>query len=113
MQVRRVVTGHDANGRSVFVSDEGVEPTTVSLMPGMEIHRVWGADETLTFPDDGSQPKYHDYFPPVDGFRFVTYTLPPDSTPRPTDIDPVAAMTEFQERLPGMTAHMELDNPGM
>jgi hypothetical protein len=35
MQVRRVVTGHDASGRSVFVSDELVE-LSLDLMPGAE-----------------------------------------------------------------------------
>lgn len=46
MKVRRVVTGQDASGKSVFVSDEEVEPVTLELLPGAEFHRLWGADET-------------------------------------------------------------------
>ena len=37
---RRVVTGHDENGQAVFVSDEMVEPVTLSLMPGSEFHQI-------------------------------------------------------------------------
>ncbi len=37
MNVRRVVTGQRPDGTSVFVSDEQVEPITVSLLPG----EVW------------------------------------------------------------------------
>ena len=36
--VRRVVTGQKADGKSVFVSDEMVDATTVALVPGMEFH---------------------------------------------------------------------------
>ena len=31
MNVRRVVTGHDAHGKAVIVDDGVVEPTTVAL----------------------------------------------------------------------------------
>ena len=33
MNVRRVVTGHDAHGKAVIVDDGVVEPTTVTLTP--------------------------------------------------------------------------------
>ncbi len=42
MNVRRVVTGHDASGKSVFVSDEQVAPVEPMLMPTAEFHRLWG-----------------------------------------------------------------------
>jgi hypothetical protein len=53
MKVRRVVTGHDGNGRAVFASDEEVDPLTLALLPGAEFHRLWGADQAPAFPDDG------------------------------------------------------------
>ena len=56
MNVRRVVTGHSAVGRSVFASDETVAPITLGLLPGTEFHRLWGADGVSTFPDDGARP---------------------------------------------------------
>jgi hypothetical protein len=70
MEIRRVVTGHGADGKAVFVDDQMVAPVTLSFVPGNEFHRFWGADSVQTFPDDGSRPESGDYFPPVGGFRF-------------------------------------------
>lgn len=109
---RRVVTGHDREGRSVFLSDEMVEPVTVSLMPGAEFHRMWGRDEPADPPGDTAAAGER-YFPPVGGFRFGFFTLPPASVTTPTDIELGAALEELDARLPGMTEVMEPENPGM
>ncbi len=114
MEIRRVVTGHDEQGRAVFVSDEMVPPITVSIMPGYEIHRLWGADPTLTFPDDGTRPDGVRYFPPVGGFRFGFFTIPPDlGTEAPPDLNPYVAVAELEKKLPGMSGYAEPDDPGM
>ena len=47
MNVRRVVTGHDPSGKSVFVSDDEVAPIETMLMPGFENHLLWGGDEPV------------------------------------------------------------------
>src|ERR1700691_590393 len=60
MEIRRVATGHDKDGKAVFVSDEMVAPVTLALLPGSEFHRLWGADATVTFPDDGARPEASD-----------------------------------------------------
>lgn len=114
MDVRRVVTGHDADGKAVFVSDGAVAPTVLSLLPGSEFHQLWGGDEAPHFPDDGSQPPAGQYFPPVGGFRFGFFTVPPDGgAGTPPDLDFDAAMAEFEEKLPGLAGHMEPGDPGM
>jgi hypothetical protein len=113
MQIRRVVTGHDAEGRSVFASDELVDGFEPALMPGSAFHRLWGADEAPRFPDDGSPRPQPAYFPPVGGFRFGTFTLPPAGTAPADDLDIAAAVAEVEAQLPGMLAHMEPDAPGM
>ena len=113
MNVRRVVTGHDDRAKAVFVSDEQVPPVTVALAPGTEFHRLWGADGAPTFPDDGVSPAQPTYFPPVGGFRFGFFTLPPKGTEPPADLDVAAAVAEADEKVPGLLAHMEPDNPGM
>lgn len=114
MDVRRVVTGHDAAGKAVFVSDERVAPIIPSLLPGNEFHRLWGGDEAPHFPDDGSRPDDRAYFPPVGGYRFGFFTIPPDGgAGAPPDLDMMAALAEFDELLPGLASHMEVDNPGM
>jgi hypothetical protein len=77
MQVRRVVTGHTPAGKSIVASDTVVDALTVALMPGSEHHRLWGSDETPTFPDGGGPHPMPAFFPPVGGFRFGLFTLPP------------------------------------
>lgn len=114
MDVRRVVTGHDGAGKAVFVSDEQVAPIVASMLPGNEFHRLWGGDEAPHFPDDGSRPDDRQYFPPVGGFRFGFFTIPPDGgVGAPPDLDFEAAMAEFEEKLPGLAGHMEPAEPGM
>ncbi|AMO59097.1 cupin [Mycolicibacterium phlei] len=113
MSVRRVVTGHDASGKSVFVSDETVAAVETQLMPGFQNVLLWGGDEPPKFPDDGSMPRWHSYFPPIGGFRFAILTLPPSNAPAapPADLD--AAMAEMEEKLPGMLGYMDYSDPGM
>src|SRR2546425_4990510 len=106
MKVRRVVTGHDEKGKAVFAGDLQVEPVTLSLIPGAEFHRLWGADETVQLPTDGTHPKYDQYFPPAGGFRWAFFTLPPAGAGLPEDLDINAALAEMEKRLPGMTGHM-------
>ena len=114
MDARRVVTGHDAEGKAVFVSDQLVAPVTLALLPGSEFHQLWGSDTTPLFPDDGSRPTAARYFPPVGGFRFGFFTIPPDGgAGAPADLDLAAALAEFDEKLPGMAEYLELDDPGM
>jgi mannose-6-phosphate isomerase-like protein (cupin superfamily) len=117
MNVRRVVTGHDHNGKAVFASDVEVEPITASLVPGAEFHRLWGSDTAPTFPDSGAMPSYSSYFPPVGGFRVWFFSLPPRrtattegavlETPEP------AALNEFETKLPGLAQYLEPNVPGM
>jgi mannose-6-phosphate isomerase-like protein (cupin superfamily) len=114
MDARRVVTGHDAAGKAVFVSDERVEPVTLALLPGSEFHQLWGTDVPSTFPDDGSRPEAPRYFPPVGGVRFGFFTIPPDGGQgAPADLDLAAAFAEFDVKLPGMAEYLEREQPGM
>jgi quercetin dioxygenase-like cupin family protein len=79
MSVRRIVTGHDAHGTSVFVSD-GPPPVARTAPDGAVFHEIWntrampapiGADEpepteiSLTVPPDPSGTKIRiNEFPP-------------------------------------------------
>ena len=114
MDVRRVVTGHAASGKSVFVSDESVAPRKPVLLPGAEFTMLWGGDQTPHFPDDGSMPDWHTYFPPVGGFRFSIFTLPPGTAEARTDgLTTEEAIADGEAKLPGLLGYMELDDPGM
>lgn len=113
MNNRRVVTGHDADGKSVFVSDEDFPPITLSMMPGSEFRRLWSSDSAHHYPSAGADPEASSYFPSVGGFRFSTVTFPPtgDAAEYPQDME--AAVAEVEQKLPDIMAHMEFDDPGM
>ncbi len=113
MGIRRVVTGHSPDGKAIVASDEVVEPIKLALLPGFEFFRLWGADAPPQFPDDGSMPSAHAYFPPVGGFRFGLFTVPPETDVNMADLDVAAALAAMESSLPGMAAHMEPDHPGM
>ena len=110
--MRRVVTGNDAHGASVFVSDDEVEPLTVALMPGASVVKVWGADAPVVLPTDGSPPPAVQYMAPAHGFRFDVVTLGPKGATPPPDLDLAAAQAEMETKLPGLAALMEPDHPG-
>jgi len=113
MQTRRVVTGQDADGKAVFVSDEQVDPVTLALLPGYEFHQFWGGDGVVGLPTDGMRPDAPRYFPGPNGFRFGMFTIGPATEVVVDDIDVEAALADFDQRLPGMSEVMEADNPGM
>lgn len=113
MKVRRIVTGRNRDGKSVFVSDTDIPPITLDLLPGAEFHRLWGSDGMVALPSDGSPPPIPGYFPPPGGFRFGLFTVGPDSVSLPADLDVPAAFAEIQQKLPGLAEVLELDHPGM
>lgn len=113
MTVRRVVTGQLADGKSVFVSDEKVDPVTLSSIAGPSFHRLWGSDGPPRLPTDGAPPAQPTYFPPDGGYRFGFFTLPPADAPIPENIDVNAIFSEMNEKLPGMLDVMEPGNTGM
>jgi len=98
MQVRRVITGHDAEGRAVFVRDQQVDAIPI---PGLgELAFLWSADEPATYPNAGDNPAAPGIFPPVGGIRFTMATYSP----------------EFDVVAPKATPEMHVedgDKPGM
>jgi hypothetical protein len=111
--MRCVVTGQNAEGKSVFVSDGDVEPLRLTLMPGAEFHRLWGDDAPPRLPADGTPPGQPGYFPPPGGYRFGFFTLGPESVTLPSDLDFGEAVRELETKLPGMMEVAEPENPGM
>jgi hypothetical protein len=110
---RRIVTGQRADGKSVVVSDEVVQAKEVTLLPGSTFTQLWGSDECVQLPSDGTQPEWTTFFPPERGFRFLLWTVPPEGTQLPADIDVAAAFEELQRDLPGLVEFNEPDQPGM
>jgi mannose-6-phosphate isomerase-like protein (cupin superfamily) len=113
MEIRCVITGRDASGKSVFVKDERVKPITLAWLPGYEFHRFGGSDSKVNLPSNGTTPLPSRYFPPEDGFRFGFFTVPPGTARSATDMDLMSAFAELQQKLPGMAEVLEPAHPGM
>lgn len=113
MKIRRVVTGHSPHGKSTIVSDEEVDATVVALKPGLEHHRLWGADTIPKLPDGGAPYSMSAFFPPTGGFRFGLFTLPPESASAEVDTPLEEGLQEVEEKLPGMLAVHDPDGSGM
>jgi mannose-6-phosphate isomerase-like protein (cupin superfamily) len=117
MQVRRVVTGQEADGRSVVVEDELVDPVTVALFPGAEFHRIWGDDVRPALPSDGTPPSAPTHFPPSEGYRFGMFTMAPEThaggPEAEADTGDPGALAEIRHKLPGLIDVLEPDGAGM
>lgn len=100
MKVRRLVTGHDEQGRSTFASDDLVEFDGVRML--------WGADEPPVFPDSGSRPHCGSFFPRVDGYRFSIVELQPGIGG--SDLEPDGPQLAD---LATYGVHLDRDQPGM
>lgn len=112
-RVRRVITGHNAKGRAIVASDTMVDAVPIPGMPGLEINHLWGADKTLSFPDDGSCPEFREFFPPVGGFRFIQFSVPPDSLAQPASLKDEATAHAMEDSMPGLASTMDVERPGM
>jgi mannose-6-phosphate isomerase-like protein (cupin superfamily) len=80
--IRRVVTGHDADGDAVIATD-GPLPTVVELaaIPGTIFHEVWSTAATPVSIDNGPDPTIGPLClpPPTDGTRIRFVDIPPDT----------------------------------
>ena len=83
-------------------------------MPAAEFHQLWGGDKTPQFPDDGSMPQWHTYFPPIGGFRFGLFTIPPDiAAEDQAFFNAEEAVADLEAKLPGLVGYMDPTDPGM
>ena len=77
MGVRRIVTGHTADGRAIVVSDENVPGIPIGTL-GASATLLWGRDDPGHFPDDGSPQQMAAAFPPPGGCAVAIISLAPD-----------------------------------
>jgi mannose-6-phosphate isomerase-like protein (cupin superfamily) len=113
VKVRRVVTGQDGDGKAVVVDDSEVDATTVALT-STTYHELWRADSLPVFPNDGDNGAKTTFFPADGGFRFFILTMPPGEGHADVEgLDLHQCLEEFEDKLPGIMAVNEMDNPGM
>jgi mannose-6-phosphate isomerase-like protein (cupin superfamily) len=100
MGKRRVVTGHDKDGRSIVVSDELATPVEVAGLG--ETYVFWSADELPSIPNNGRDPRAKTAFPPPGGFRFFMVTINP-RTPAPVPVEATDLAETGQPQVRGQT----------
>ncbi|WP_227979619.1 cupin domain-containing protein [Nocardia spumae] len=116
--MRRIVVGDDGTGQGRVLADDSVDPLTLALLPGAEIHRMWELDALPALPvdrmpaDGGTS-----YFPTAGGVRFGFISVPPGLSYEP---DPglseeamATVVAEAEEKLPGMMAAFDPEHPGV
>jgi mannose-6-phosphate isomerase-like protein (cupin superfamily) len=107
--VRRVVTGVTADGKSVFVED-GPPPRAVTFAenPGNEFFMLWGTDDTPSVPTGGEDPTptMESFMPGRLGSRFLINRWPPHTEVR----DRKARIDEMHKRMPGIAESTEAED---
>ena len=116
MRVRRVVTGRDNEGRSVFVSCDAAPRTHDYVhIPGMSTTQIWSTPAVASLAERVYDPtlKLQSVLPPPAGTRFVLMSVPSDSVRQGPQFNPVAALEENFSVAPDLAALFEPDHPGM
>lgn len=114
MHVRRVVTGHDAQGRSVFVSDAPAPRARNFIdMPGYGITQVWSNDTPSTLGDTDDRTLGNGSLIPLPGgASLLMISLPPD-TVMAAPLDQARALSEMSAAMPGLMECFEAQDPAM
>jgi hypothetical protein len=110
--VRRVVTGTDGAGKSVFISD-GAVPNShdFETMPGQAQIRVWftpGVPSTKP-PEAEPTDNHGPVIPGPGGASFVIVRYAPDSVVMSPEFDPTAAGQELATYAPDLANVFEPD----
>jgi mannose-6-phosphate isomerase-like protein (cupin superfamily) len=110
MAVRRIVTGHNAAGKSCFLSDG---PTPGFFDAGyFQTNEIWTDDPANADPHGDRDPAASERFklaPPVNGSTVRIFTFPPpQDLPAPT----AEALANMNARWDAGDS-MEIDDPGM
>lgn len=110
---RLVVTGRDADGRSLIDSISQVPAIELSLAPGWRFGRVW-ADGAPPWTDhDGRDHTGRDYYPSGGELRAGIFTIPPDSVlARASDRPEPELVAEADRVLPGGLRFHDPERPG-
>jgi len=115
MQVRRIVTGCNASGKSTIVSDAAApRAATFKHVPGLSAALLWetAPGQTLDAVADLSASS-SSWVPPAGGSNLMLVTFPPDAVMMSPGFDPAAAGGEYMQLLPGLAQTFEMDSPGM
>ena len=112
--MRRIVTGHDAAGKSVFIADgEAPNRITLDARPGWELNTLWATAGTPSLPAQGDPSLRLDtYLPAAPGTRFIFATWP-SRQDQARNADPQTLRAEYNAKVPGLGHAHEKDAHGM
>lgn len=115
MLFRRIVTGHDQDGKSIFVSDSAAPRTTeFKHVPGLVASLLWETTPGAVLAVEGDPAiSARSWVPLPGGTNLMLVTLPPDAVMMSPNFDPAAAGAEYMQVMPGLAEKFEMDNPGM
>lgn len=85
--IRRVVTGHDTNGKAVVLSDGALPHVTrPPMQPGLAFHEIWNTAATpasVTFTEAEPTDRHRDTAPPANGTIIRVVDIPPEGADGP------------------------------
>jgi len=116
MSFRRIVTGFDRAGKSIFLSDSAAPRTTdFKHIPGFTTSLLWATRPDAQVSDARKDPAISvtSWVPLPNGTTFMFITFPPDAVMASPGFDPEAAGNEYMDVLPGLAEKFESDHPGM
>jgi len=117
--IRRVVTGHNNEGKAVFINDgEPARSVTFDALSGLEFYELWATEDTPSIPVAQDDPtlQMSSFVPASTGSRFRIVRFPSGLELEKmieAGFDPVAFRQEYAAKIPGLAETHELDNPGM
>ena len=111
--MKRVVTGHKGNGKSVFLESD--EPDHIVRAPGVVWREIWATypDSQVPLVDDYKsemRTRWNSVFPDTGETRMRIVEFDPEEMARSSSAE---TAQQFSEALPGLMEHMEEDAPGM
>lgn len=114
MHVRRIVTGHDAQGRSVFVSDEPAPRANDFIdLPGYGVTQVWRNDTPASLGGTADRTLENGSLIPLPGgSSMLMISLPPD-TVMAAPLNPARAFAQMSTAMPGLLECFEQQDPAM
>ena len=113
--MKKVITGHDSSGKSVFAEVEAQAVTVAS--PIVDWHEVWAthADDTIPIELSAARSRenyseLHKVFPTKNQSMFRVLDFKPVD---PSEVLSSNTRESVFDQLPGVAQHLEADDPGM
>ena len=116
MKIRRVITGNDSKGKSVFVAaGDASSQHDYEHIPGMSSVQLWSTLSNPVIPTEFSDPvaTIQSIVPGPGGTQFMIVVFPPDAVMMSDSFNPAAAAEEMLKATPGFAERFERDSPGM